>query len=157
MGSNKKFFFNLDEENYYDRKEHTFLLPFTEDQKEAVNYAVNHELNPEVIAYTHISANNMWKMLKHIQNNRSKATYSPVKVWKIGQTDLSEDAFDSCLDALSHDISMVDEIENIYQYSDDILYLVSVAASYNINICNKIYPGISENTVLDIVQTIQSQ
>ena len=148
----KTMYRNLDNEKYYDSKLGTYIMDFDEKQKEAIEYAINHMFHPELFTYTHIPAENMWHMISYIKNYFLKKEFEPIKLWKIGQSALSEKACESCVYALEKGISMVDDIENINQYSDEILYLVSVAASYGENYCKVLYPGIKEEEFEDTVQ-----
>lgn len=150
----KNFYRNFDKELFYDAVKDEYTMDFDENQKEAIEYALNHGLSARMIAYTHIPAENMWHMIDYMKEKYVSRDYDAVKLWKIGQSGLSEKVCESCVYALKHGISMVDEIQDIYMYDEQLIYLVSVAASYDENICKYITKGVRIEEIEDLVQNI---
>lgn len=145
---------------FYDPKEERFLLDFDFNQKNILANAMNKNMPVGNFAYTSIPATDM-QLFPNILYTQERPALAKRKyiedidVWKIVNSPLKGGKLRWTLEALAQGVKIVDELNNVNQYSEGILYYIAKAAFYGKNLCKEVFPGMEISSLREKANDIE--
>ncbi len=126
---------NLDGVPVYNRKTKEWLLPFSQEQKMALDADIDRldYESVEGIAYLDLPAD--------IMREASYAGHwncGPFDLWKLTRSKLTKGQFLQVRDALWNGVSFIDELDDVSAYSVDKLWLLAKGTEYGENYCKRV-------------------
>lgn len=125
-----------DDEVIFNKEQKQYLLHLLETDHA---FALNNVISS--IAYPFLSVEQMKALYEYRED------LQPITIWKVGQTQMSASKMSHCLEIIKSGIPILDKIENVDQYSEEILRIIEFAALDGIDITGDVHPGISESAL----------
>lgn len=147
-----KYYFNM-EGTAFAQKDGTFIEGFDENQEKLILDWIKHYKPYEVIAYASLPYDNMRMIDKYgFIDPPGPERVSFYKLWKITHTDLTAVKTIGCMIALTYGVELVEIIDNISEYNDEIIALVGLGFSFGVNIIKYIDKHTTVDEVLDLLE-----
>ncbi len=146
-GKDKKYnqdsnLYNLDGKWIINRNTGMFYMNFSDEQKEEIEKAIEEDIPIESFAYPRLSAKSMRNIRVFLyEQSAGGHEPTPVEIWKIVNTAMSDDQMMWCFVALSFGRELVEEIPGIVQYEPELLNMIVMGISCGKDVIKKVYPG----------------
>ena len=146
QGSN---LYNLDGKWIINQNTGMFYMPFDDEQKEEIEKAIEEDIPIESFAYPNLSAKSMQNIRKFLyEQSAGGHEPTPVEVWKIVNSAMTDEQMMWCFVALSFGKELVEDIPGIAEYEPEILNMIVMAISCGKDIIKKVYPGMDVSLML---------